>query len=203
MTAEIAVMNRLGVALAADSIGSVQTALGLKTYNSNKLFTLSKYRPVGVMIFGNAALMGIPWEVIIKSYRNQLGDKSCDTLEEYAAEFFTHLDNNTFYFPPNLQRDNLRAVALDYYRVLTEAIDEKVRRLTAKGKIAPADVKKAVTKVVKEHLAFITGRARLSNTPSGVEANILQKYDRILNQAIKKQFKKYLLPTPQPLTLNN
>lgn len=48
MTAEIAVLNKLGVALAADSIVTITSPRGEKTYNtSNKLFTLSKRHPVG------------------------------------------------------------------------------------------------------------------------------------------------------------
>jgi hypothetical protein len=45
MTAEVAVLNKQGVALAADSIVTISSRLGDKTYNtSNKLFTLSKFQ---------------------------------------------------------------------------------------------------------------------------------------------------------------
>ena len=55
MTAEIVIMNKLRVALAADSAVTVQTQTGQKIYNTvNKLFTLSKYEPVGIMVFGSA-----------------------------------------------------------------------------------------------------------------------------------------------------
>jgi hypothetical protein len=44
MTAEVAILNKIGVALAADSIVTITTANGDKTYNTaNKLFALSKY----------------------------------------------------------------------------------------------------------------------------------------------------------------
>jgi hypothetical protein len=44
VTAEIAILNKLGVALAADSAVTVETEGGQKIYNTvNKLFTLSKY----------------------------------------------------------------------------------------------------------------------------------------------------------------
>lgn len=67
MTAEIAVLNKTGVALAADSAVTIGTTGAQKVYNSaNKLFTLSKYQPVGIMIYGGASFMGIPWENLIK-----------------------------------------------------------------------------------------------------------------------------------------
>jgi hypothetical protein len=77
MTAEIAVMNKVGIALAADS---AVTIAGKKVYNSaNKLFTLSKYHPVGILVYGSAEFNEIPWEVIIKEYRNYLKDKEFDS----------------------------------------------------------------------------------------------------------------------------
>jgi len=53
MTAEIAILNRNAVAMAADSAVTLQLSGGQKIYNTvNKLFALSKYRPVGVMVYG-------------------------------------------------------------------------------------------------------------------------------------------------------
>lgn len=74
MTAEIAILNSFGVALAADS--AVTISLGgaeKKIYNTaNKVFMLSKYHPVGIMIYNNAKFLGIDWELIIKLYRKKL-----------------------------------------------------------------------------------------------------------------------------------
>ena len=51
LTAEIIIMNKTAVALAADSAVTIGVE-GKKTYNTvNKLFTLSKYHPVGIMIY--------------------------------------------------------------------------------------------------------------------------------------------------------
>jgi hypothetical protein len=47
MTAEIAVLNRNAVAMAADSAVTLQLPEGNKIYLTNKLFALSKYEPVG------------------------------------------------------------------------------------------------------------------------------------------------------------
>lgn len=86
MTAEIAILNKQGVALSADSAVSVGSR---KVYNSaNKLFAMSCSQPVGVMIYGNAQFMGIPWETIIKFYRSRyLMDRCFSHLQEYADDF--------------------------------------------------------------------------------------------------------------------
>lgn len=76
MTAEIAIMNKAAVALAADSAVTFSVRGEQKVFQTvNKLFSLSKYHPVGLMVYGNAEFMGIDWETIIKIYR-----KSIETL---------------------------------------------------------------------------------------------------------------------------
>jgi hypothetical protein len=90
MTAEVAVLNRNAIALAADSAVTIGES---KVYNTvNKLFTLSKHHPVGIMIYGNADYMGIPWETIIKLYREDLGRKKFSTLGAYTRDFLRYLD---------------------------------------------------------------------------------------------------------------
>lgn len=91
MTAEIAVMNTQGIALAADSAATRRNKI---SKSANKIFSLSKYAPVGMMIFSRSAYRGIPWETIIKLYRDSLGHNKFDTLKEYANDFFTFLSNN-------------------------------------------------------------------------------------------------------------
>ena len=83
MTVEIGILNKHAVALAADS----KVSVGRKTYDTaNKLFTLSKRHPVGVMIYGNAEFMELPWETLIKQFRSQLGDRALPTIEHYADD---------------------------------------------------------------------------------------------------------------------
>lgn len=89
MTAEIAVMNKRAVALAADSAVTIDYPGMPKIYfTANKLFMLSQYQPIGIMFYGTADFMGIPWETIVKLYRNALGDKVFPSLNDYVTSFF-------------------------------------------------------------------------------------------------------------------
>jgi hypothetical protein len=93
MTTEIAILNKSAVALAADSAVTIAMSSPKgKTYkvlnSANKLFSLSKNAPVGLMIYGNASLLGIPWETIVKEYRKNIGEITFPTLEEYCKNFF-------------------------------------------------------------------------------------------------------------------
>lgn len=97
MTAEVAVLNRSAAALAADS--AVTFGSG-KIYNTiSKLFTLSKYEPVGIMVYNNANYMGVPWETIIKIFRHELGSESLQTIDDYVSRFLEFLDDSRFCTP--------------------------------------------------------------------------------------------------------
>ena len=92
MTAEIAVLNKHGLALAADSAVTIGAEDRNKIYNNaNKLFALSKYHPVGIMVYNSASYMGIPWETVVKSYRAHLGQTNFKYVEEFAKDFLEFL----------------------------------------------------------------------------------------------------------------
>lgn len=93
MTAEIGILNRSGVALATDSAVTIGSK---KVYNTaNKLFALSKFHPVGIMIYGGASFMGVPWETVIKTYRENLGDEKKDNLETYKDDFVSYISQDS------------------------------------------------------------------------------------------------------------
>jgi len=122
MTAEIAIMNQKGIALAADSAVTVNTAKGEKIFlSANKLFTMSKYHPVGVMIYNNASFLGIDWEIIIKLYRKNLGEKSFNLLSEYADDFLRFLEHNEALFPEDQQLKYINDRILNIYTEIRDS----------------------------------------------------------------------------------
>ena len=115
MTAEVGVMNRLGVALAADSAVTVGPAAGKIYSSADKLFQLSEKAPVGIMIYGSASLLGIPWETIIKIYRARRCDKTFPRLKDYADDFLRFLRTSPGLFPVARQDRQLRNLVLSCY----------------------------------------------------------------------------------------
>lgn len=93
MTAIVGTLNRRGIAFAADSAATYSTSSTRKiTNNTNKIFELSRKFPVGIAIYNNLDFYGIPWEVIIKNYRDTfLIDKSFPKLSDYADDFWQYL----------------------------------------------------------------------------------------------------------------
>lgn len=117
MTAEIAVYNKLAVSLAADSAVTITGGNTVKINNgAEKLFALSKHHPVGLMVYGAGSLCGVPWEMIIKEYRRQLGDVCYDTVEQYAEKFWDFLCDSNHIIPDDIKNNHLEEILL--YNVL-------------------------------------------------------------------------------------
>jgi ATP-dependent protease HslVU (ClpYQ) peptidase subunit len=92
MTAEIAVLNRSAVALAADSAVTIGRGASAKIYNSvNKIFELHETAPVGIMVYGTIDFMGLPLETLIKQYRKQTAGKTLLKISDYKSDFITWL----------------------------------------------------------------------------------------------------------------
>lgn len=112
MTSEVLIMNRHAVALAADSamtISSFDSVEKKYVKGVNKLFELSDNHPVGVMIFGSAELMRVPWEVIVKDFRNNLGMQCQKSVLDYALQFCQYLEGHVALFPMTLQEGEVIA----------------------------------------------------------------------------------------------
>jgi hypothetical protein len=104
MTAVVGILNKQAIALAADSAVTIGGTNGRKIFNkANKVFTLSKRHPVGIMIYNSASFMATPWETIIKIYREQLSDQSFPTLNDYKTDFISFLKSKNYYTTPEIQ----------------------------------------------------------------------------------------------------
>ncbi|HHY0843105.1 TPA: hypothetical protein ACVW7B_003081 [Bacillus cereus] len=140
MTAEICIMNKLGVAMAADS--AVTLGNTNKVYNSaNKLFALSKTEPVGIMIYGSATFMGIPWETIIKMYRNSNISRCFNSLQEYGEDFINFLKTQRKYISQNdeiiYHLENIEEV----FSEISDAISKRLmEETTDKSILADQDI---------------------------------------------------------------
>lgn len=108
MTAVIGILNKNGIAMAADSAVTVTGGNQKKIYNTaNKIFTLSKHHPIGIMIYSSSTFMTTPWEIIIKLYRKELGEKFFDTVEDYKNNFIEYLRAKNFFTSEESQKINL------------------------------------------------------------------------------------------------
>lgn len=89
MTAEIALMNKAAVVLAADS--AVTVGATEKVYDTDKLFPLRPEEPIGVMIYNNTDYMGVPWETFIKTYAGKESRAVQPTVARYVSDLLSHV----------------------------------------------------------------------------------------------------------------
>lgn len=95
MTAILGALNKHAVAIAADSALTINNK---KVFNNtDKLFTLSKHAPVAIAFYNNVLLENVPWEILIKEYRKQLGTKKFSKLSAYADDFFSFLKKHKYF----------------------------------------------------------------------------------------------------------
>lgn len=114
MTAEVAILTRSAVALAADSAVTVGKDRVWK--NTNKLFSVSAYNDIAIMIYGTGDFCGISWEVVIKQFRSQIGRRVFKSVEEAAQSFEEFLSK---FETPSSQIENL-----NLYSVFLDSITD-------------------------------------------------------------------------------
>lgn len=151
MTAEIGLLNKHGVALAADSAVTIGGGRGY--YNTaNKLFALSKHEPVAIMIYSNAEFMGYPVEIIIKEYRKKLGSKNFPKLKNYWDDFMLYLKE---FFKNNSSHEEYMDYYLSEVNSLLRDIDLCIRKdidALAQVKIEPDSIQAKVIELIEHHI---------------------------------------------------
>ncbi len=125
MTAEVAIINRASIAVAADSAVTIGKDRVWK--NANKLFHMSSNTDIGVMFFGNGDFLGVPWEVILKQFRKHVGERQFDTIKQCSDEFCDFINDVEI---PAGEEGNL-----SIYMCILAVVGEAQRRLTEKARV--------------------------------------------------------------------
>lgn len=145
-------MNANAVALAADSAVTFGRAGAAKVFSTaNKIFTLSKYQPVGVMIYGSANLIGTPWETLIKRYRSSLGDAAFPTLDEYAKAFINFVRTDKLLFHPDFEAASITAhLRSNLFSILQDILNALDAAMKTHGELTEDQVASTVSGFVGE-----------------------------------------------------
>ena len=93
MTSEILLMNKNAIALASDSLVTID---GKKNYDgANKIFMLSNNPPRGIMIYGNGNFEDIPLETLINDYSDKTNFNQLDNIFDIKEDFLEYLGRVT------------------------------------------------------------------------------------------------------------
>jgi hypothetical protein len=192
MTAEIAILNRSAVALAADSAVTISTPTGPKIYDSvNKLFVLAKQRPVGIMIYNSADLLGLPWETIIKAYRMHRRNKPHDALEEYAADFLDFVAVTPELIYGELQDQYFAEASIRRLQSIRLRVDQSVdERLRAGEKLSQTKLRKIIDEAIAAELQQWDkqpdGPWLTTMDLSAIERRYSGQFDALMAQVLQK-----------------
>lgn len=191
MTAEIVIMNKSAIALAADSavtIGHKER----KIYNTvNKLFALSKYHPVGIMIYDSADIMDIPWETVIKEFRKYLKDRRYDKLIEYYDDFVSFIETENIIFTKECQQRYYYNLVSVYFYYVQQSIDKKVKSITdCNGGITEAEVVQITNDTIDELFKKIRTSEFLPEYDEKYIKEVITNYKAIISDVAETIFDK-------------
>lgn len=187
MTAVIGILNKNAVAIAADSAVTVSGNNGRKIYNTaNKIFTLSKYHPVSIVIYNSAEFIMTPWEIIIKIYRDELKEKSFPLLKDYSEDFFKFLKKKKFFTNPETLEHYFKSFVYHSFQDLLHLSSEKALEeeeslisLTKEERIRV--IRKYVLKTLKLQISKLKKEDKLKDFKSLTK----EKFDGIIKKDIE------------------
>lgn len=191
MTSEIAVMNQRAVALAADSAVTLTDGRRVVVRNEQrKLYQLLDGKPIGVMFYGVADMMGHPWDHLIDHFREKNGGRGADTVLDYGAAFTGMLDNLTEFFEPSSYPEEYRRLLASVYGFILR----RAKLLQHFDKeAAPKDLLELAIKQIWRDYQFRpdgSARADLPCFPQGFATKVLSDYRNVIEEMIGYGFAK-------------
>jgi len=154
MTAEIAILNKSAVALAADSAMTIGNGGNSKIYNTvDKIFELSDTQPLAVMIYGSLEYMGLPFEVITKLYRRERGNNvEFETVSDCANDFIGYLEREVQCTDQTIERHLIQLVASCFIEVGRDIQDAIWGDIYKRGKYLGSKLNGIAQDVIKSRI---------------------------------------------------
>ncbi len=173
MTAEVAILNRNGVALASDSYGLVKIGDKKKFISVNKIFSLSQSHPIGIIISNFVNFMSTPWETIVSVYRSYIGEKSFNTLKEYTDNFISFLTSDKRFSAPLVEK-----------LIIENAIDHCISEVSKSVKLTN-DYTKSISNEIEKLLLFYSNQKFLIGFDDSFTKYFVEIHGKELEQYIK------------------
>ena len=194
MTAEVAIMNMNGIALAADSAVTIQSTdkgrSDVKVYNSaHKVFSLSKKFPIGCMVYNTGSFMEIPWSVVLKEFRRKNGKRDLSTLFDYADLLEEFLKKSIV--PKDVEEEHFLQVAYSYIYYEIERWDKSVEKIIEEnGQISDGEIKEVLRNLVLPKLEEHEKECLAIGIKPKDFHSAKRKFSKSIKEIVKASFEK-------------
>lgn len=190
MTAEIAILNKSAVALAADSAVTIGEGGAAKIYNTvNKIFEISGVQPMGIMVYGSLSYMGLPMEVLVKRYRrNFANDRKFNNVRECAEHFANYLESDVPYDQRNESENVERIIFVAVQSIFRRMQNAFFSRMIQVGKLLPSKANGIYQEVVGEEIDRLTSIEGAECFTSRQLSRIDRRYSAIVDKCIETGF---------------
>lgn len=145
MTAVVGILNKKGVAIAADSAVTRTRGRNNKvTKNGNKMVRVSDVLPISVMLTGNGAFLRTQWDIIIRHYRQHRGNIKHETVEACMHDFFRYIADHELFIDPKSVLNRTKWELDCLFNYIEENIDDKYKQRHDEGALtSPRSFQKA------------------------------------------------------------
>jgi len=192
-------MNQRAVALAADSaVTLIDGGTVVVRNDQRKLFNLIERRPVGVMFFGVADILGHPWEHLIEHYQKKVKPKDFAHVKDYALSFAAMLDNLEEFFPRAHQKDDFKRLLASVFRYILH-LGQYLRESGTAERASMSDtqiLQEAIERVWHDYQFRDDGAPRrdLPCFPPGFAGQVTREHGPTIDELIAYGFQPFGLP---------
>lgn len=197
MTTEIAVSNRLGIALATDSAVTITSGGRVKVFDTaDKLFEISVADPVGLMINGNMECLGLPWEILVKDFRLKEGNTSRPTIVQWGEDFLAYVEGHELVteetikgYLHNVADTAIHNVQSVVSNRLVRFLYEQSQNGAHKSKRAPFDIREHLAATIEAQRNELLQYPIADTLADLVHVDVKQQYAEPLKAIIVERFK--------------
>jgi hypothetical protein len=197
MTAEIAILNKGAIALAADSAVTISTGdREEKTFDSaDKLFELCRHNAIAIMVYNGLSFAEAPLQSLIKRYRAEC--RCFPTVKEAAFDFLSYLNNFGRVSPARVKDDAIKSLVVPVLHRLGRRFNSEFQQRLMGGPQGPppsnADEAKALMtsildKIIGAH-ERVYQQAPEADFIGGSKPEITPQIESILSGLIANQIK--------------
>jgi hypothetical protein len=160
MTAQVAVLNTKGVALASDSAVTISDGNGpARSYPSaEKIFPVEEM-PLAVLHSGSAELQGVPWQILVEMWSQQREHVQRESMSTYADEFSAWLVGQPALVTQEAQDDFYRYLFRDFLLAVRGRIRQELGAEQEMGPgYAEGAARESVNAIVEDYVRVLRER---------------------------------------------